>query len=443
MNWNQAFTAFALIGLLAAQGCGNKGVMTAPTAQAAPIYAAPTGNKNAPRFVNRLVVKFKSGSSASTIRSFQQRFALSAVREVSALGVGVMGLPAGKDASSVIKSIQGHPSIEYVEPDYIFTVPKRAVKTAAAAKTAAKTAARKVAAVGAFNDALIDRQWGLTKIGMPRTWQHNTGAAQVVVAVIDTGVDTRHPDLAANLVQGASVLPGATGPDDDHGHGTHVAGVIAALGHNGVGIAGVAPRCKIMPVKVLNREGKGDTGDIVAGLLYAVNHGAKVVNMSLGGTGGSRALKDAIEYALSKDVVVVAAMGNEGANAQEYPAGYPGVIAVGATDSSDEIASFSNFGSWISVAAPGEDILSTLPTRDVYVTATEGKDNSYDVMDGTSMAAPFVAGLAALIRSQYPTMPAAAVKARIERSADDLGDPGFDEQFGHGRINAARAILGQ
>jgi type VII secretion-associated serine protease mycosin len=392
------------------------------------------GNKNAARYVNRLVVKFKSGSSDSAIRSFQQRFSLSSVREVSALGVGVMGLPAGKDATSMLKAIQGHPAIEYVEPDYIFSVPKRRAK-------AAKAPTRKVMASN-LNDTLIGEQWALTKVGMPRVWQQNTGAPEIIVAVIDTGVDTRHPDLSGNLVRGASVLPGATGPDDDHGHGTHVAGVIAAAGHNGIGIAGMAPRCKIMPVKVLNREGKGDTGDIVAGLLYAVNNGAKIVNMSLGGTGGSRALMDAINYALSKDVVVVAAMGNEGANAQEYPAGYPGVIAVGATDSSDEIASFSNFGSWISVAAPGEDILSTLPMRNVYVTETEGKDTGYDVMDGTSMAAPYVAGLAALVRSQNPRMTAAQVKLRIEKSADDLGDPGFDEQFGHGRINAARAILG-
>jgi subtilisin family serine protease len=255
-------------------------------------------------------------------------------------------------------------------------------------------------------------------------------------------VDTRHPDLAANLVQGYSVLPGS-GPEDDHGHGTHVAGIIAAVGHNNQGIAGVAPHCKIMPVKVLNHEGKGDTGDIVAGLLWAVNNGAKVVNMSLGGTGGSRALMDAVAYAQSKDVLVVAAMGNDGANAQEYPAGYPGVVAVGASDSTDEIASFSNFGTWISVAAPGEDILSTLPTHSVYVTETEGKDTSYDSMDGTSMASPFVAGLAALIRSQFPTMTAPLVKSRIEKSADDLGDPGFDNYFGHGRINAARAILGK
>lgn len=433
MNWQQAFTAFGLTSLLLAQGCGNKGVMTAPTAAAPQLHTSPMGNKNAARYTNRLVVKFKSGSSDSAIRSFQQRFSLSSVREVSALGVGVMGLPAGKDATSMLKAIQGHPAIEYVEPDYIFTVPKRQPR--------AKAPTRKVMAAN-LNDTLIGEQWALTKVGMPRVWQRNTGAPEIIVAVIDTGVDTRHPDLSGNLVRGASVLPGATGPDDDHGHGTHVAGVIAAAGHNGIGIAGMAPRCKIMPVKVLNREGKGDTGDIVAGLLYAVNNGAKIVNMSLGGTGGSRALMDAINYALSKDVVVVAAMGNEGANAQEYPAGYPGVIAVGATDSSDEIASFSNFGSWISVAAPGEDILSTLPMRSVYVTETEGKDTGYDVMDGTSMAAPYVAGLAALVRSQNPRMTAAQVKMRIERSADDLGDPGFDEQFGHGRINAARAILG-
>lgn len=431
----------ALASVLLASGCGNARVITSPFAAQAPVRTVAPAAASAPRYANRVVVKYRSGASQSAVRSFHQRFALSAVREVSSLRMGVLGLPAGASAESTLARMQANPAVEFVEPDYVFNVPRRVTRTAA--RPAARSAIRKLAGVGLGEPLWNDPQWGLTKIGMPAIWGVNGGSPAVTVAVIDTGVDPGHPDLAGTIVPGTSVLAGSVGPDDDHGHGTHVAGVIAASVADRKGVAGVAPNCRIMPVKVLNGEGKGDTGDIVAGLIWAVDHGARVVNMSLGGAGGSRALSAAIEYARSKDVLVVAAMGNAGENSQEYPAGYPGVMAVGATDRDDQVADFSNYGSWISVSAPGVDILSTLPRNPVGVTRLEGKETMQDVMDGTSMASPFVAGLAALVRSANPTLTAAEVKARIERSCDDLGPRGFDEKYGWGRINAVRALTGR
>jgi type VII secretion-associated serine protease mycosin len=428
-------TLLALLAL-ASTGCGNHGLMTSKYAAVTSIRATP-GNANAPRYTNRMVVKYRADATDAQVRSIQSRFKLASTGEIGTLGLGGLALPEGANAASTIAALAGQPGVEYAEPDFVFSTPTPKRMAAKALPT------RKVAAASAVvNDADFAREWGMVKIGMPTVWSRNAGSPTVTVAVVDTGVDLHHPDLQGSLMAGYSVLKGASSPDDDHGHGTHVSGVIAAAANNGAGIAGIAPHCKIMPVKVLGKDGKGDTLDIVAGIIWAVDHGAKVINMSLGGTGGSRALMAAIQYAQSKDVVLVAAMGNDGANSQEYPAGYPGVIGVGATDEEDGIAEFSNFGSWISVSAPGVDIFSTLPTHNVTVQLEEGKDTSYDAMDGTSMASPFVAGLAALVRSQFPGMSAAQVKARIERSADDQGDPGFDDHYGWGRINAAKALAG-
>lgn len=418
-------------------GCGNKGIVTSAIAAQAPVRSGLPAHSGAAQHTNRFVVKYKQSASPAAIRSLHQRLSLRAGRDVSALNLSVLELAGRTSSQNLLASLQSHSAIEYVEPAFVFQVPRQRPRVRATQAT------RRLQNVGMADPLWNEPQWGLLKIGMPQVWSQFTGSPRVTVAIIDTGVDTVHPDLSAAIVPGASVVRGTSGPDDDHGHGTHVAGVVAASIFDGRGLNGVAPQCRIMPVKVLDREGKGDTGDIVAGLVWAVNHGAKVVNMSLGGTGGSRALMEAIQYAQSKDVLVVAAMGNEGANSQEYPAGYPGVMAVGATDRDDRQADFSNYGSWISVAAPGVDILSTLPTRPVSVTRNEGKEPGQDVMDGTSMAAPFVAGLAGVIRSAYPHLTAAQVKTRIERSSDDLGPRGFDEQYGWGRINAVRALSGR
>lgn len=417
-------------------GCGNKGIVTSAVAARAPVRTGVQAFLGSAQHANRFIVKYKRTATSAAIRSIHQRLSLRPGREVSALNLSVLEAAGRGSSQNVLAKLQAQSAIEYVEPALVFQVPRQHPR----ARTIQTS--RRLQNVGMADPMWNEPQWGLLKIGMPAIWRHFTGSPRVTVAIIDTGVDPVHPDLSASIVPGASVVGGTTGPDDDHGHGTHVAGVVAASIHDGRGLNGVAPQCRIMPVKVLDRDGKGDTGDIVAGLVWAVNHGAKVVNMSLGGTGGSRALMEAVQYAQSKDVLVVAAMGNEGANSQEYPAGYPGVMAVGATDRDDRQADFSNYGSWISVSAPGVDILSTLPTRPVSVTRNEGKEPGQDVMDGTSMAAPFVAGLAGIIRSAYPYLTASQVKARIERTSDDLGPRGFDERYGWGRINAIRAMRG-
>jgi type VII secretion-associated serine protease mycosin len=435
-RWCERLLASSLLALFALTGCGNQGVMTSPTGIAPAISTSSVmGARNAPRYINRLVVKFTPGTGTSKIRSFQQQFKLQSVGGVSALGMTVMQVPGGQDAMAALGAMQGRSEIQYAEPDYLF----KAAPPAPAFKARARQPLRRVQALTSLQ--VTSNQWGLLKMDIPHVSPLDTGA-RVIVAVLDTGVDLGHPDLQGCLLAGISTLPNSSGPADDHGHGTHVSGIIAAQGINNV--RGVAPGCRIMPVKVLGADGMGDTANIVTGILWAVDHGAQVINMSLGGTGGSQALREAVEYAINKNVVVVAAMGNDGANTEDYPAGYPGVIAVGATDNTDTVADYSNYGSWESVVAPGSDILSTLPTYPVYETTHDDfKQQGYDTMDGTSMATPMVSGLAALILSHYPGMPASQVKSRIENAATDLGDPGFDNHYGHGLVNAYQAVFGQ
>jgi len=204
-------------------------------------------------------------------------------------------------------------------------------------------------------------------------------------------------------------------------------------------VAGVAPGVGIMSVKVIDAKGRGSDATIAEGIVYAADHGAKVMSMSLGLYKRSQIIEDALQYALDKDVVLCASAGNNNAlndpeSAPHLPSTYPGVIEVAATDVLDKKARFSNFGKTVAVAAPGVDIMSTLPTK------TGQTAKPYGKMSGTSMASPYVAGLAALVRSQFPTMKQAEVKAHIQRTADDLGDQGFDPIFGHGRVNAFKAV---
>ncbi|MBM3274699.1 MAG: S8 family serine peptidase, partial [Candidatus Sericytochromatia bacterium] len=227
------------------------------------------------------------------------------------------------------------------------------------------------------------------------------------------------------------------------GHGTHVAGIIAAEADNGKGIAGVAPRCRIMPVKVLAFNTKGFDSDVAAGIIWAADHGARVINMSLGGEGGGKALERAVMYAHAKGILVVAAMGNDGEDRNHayganlnYPAAYQGVLAVGATTPGDGVAGFSNHGRWIGVAGPGARILSTTPTYEVY----DPVQPDYDRLDGTSMATPFASGVAALVLSAYPQLSGQGVKRILEGSAKDILFGGFDLRTGHGLLDAAAAV---
>ena len=278
------------------------------------------------------------------------------------------------------------------------------------------------------NDPDWHLQWGPAKIEADKAWDIQQGTSSVLVAVVDTGVDWNHPDLASNYVPlGYDWVNDDSNPMDDNGHGTHCAGVTAAVLSNGVGIAGLA-QVHIMAEKGLGSDGTGTESNLASAIIHAVDQGAKIISCSWGGYDDNSLIHDAVKYAYSHGVLVVAAAGNDASMAKHYPSAYDEVIAVTATDQNDAPASFTNFGNWVEVAAPGVDIYSTI------------WDNSYDYMSGTSMATPHVSGVAALIWSQFPSMTMNQVREQLRRTAQDLGDPGFDDYYGYGRINAKNSV---
>ena len=253
----------------------------------------------------------------------------------------------------------------------------------------------------------------------------------ITVAVIDQGVDTQHPDLAGRILSTYDVVNPANKGTRDF-HATHVAGIIAADKDNGIGAYGINPNAKIMSVNVF--DGNDYTSDytIAQGILYAVDHGAKVINMSLGGTLYSQLLDDTIQYAISKGVIVVAAAGNSGTNEYDYPASYDGVISVGATNAQKKLASFSTYGPGVDVVAPGDNIYSTIYHPTI--------GSTYYYLSGTSMAAPMVSGVASLLKTKYPTLTSYDVEQILEDTATDLGPKGYDIKYGYGLINPVKAL---
>jgi subtilisin family serine protease len=264
-------------------------------------------------------------------------------------------------------------------------------------------------------------QWGLRLAGFPAAWDVTRGSKSIVVAVLDTGVDSSNPELKDALVPGRNIVDGDADTRDENGHGTAVAGVLAARTNNGAGVAGACWSCSVMPIKVLGADGSGTTADVAAGIIWAADHGARVINMSLGAPGTTQALSDAVSYALAKDVVIVASAGNAGAATPFYPAAAPNVISVAATNESDRLYSWSNRGLWVEVAAPGCNEAPWLM-------------QGYVGFCGTSAAAPLVSGLAALIRSAWPQASAAQTGAAVVDSVDSVAE------IRGGRINAARAL---
>ena len=280
------------------------------------------------------------------------------------------------------------------------------------------------------NDPYWSTQWGPQKIEADAAWDTTRGSLNVLMAIIDTGIDYTHTDLAANYVSlGYDWVNADADPLDDNGHGTHCAGIVAATLNNSMGIAGLA-QVSLMTEKVLDSFGQGYYSWVAQGIYHAVDQGAKIISMSLGGDDDSQLLHEAVQYAHNHGVLVVASAGNNGYDKKLYPAAYEEVIAVSATDSVDNLASFSSFGNWIELAAPGVDVFSTLP------------GNSYDFMSGTSMACPHVSGVAALVWSNLSDYTRDQIRRLLQHTTDDLGDAGFDPFYGHGRINAGNAIAG-
>lgn len=278
------------------------------------------------------------------------------------------------------------------------------------------------------DEFFTEYQWNLSMIGLEQGWEIDSGQENVLIAVLDTGVDREHQDLSERLRAGFNAFDESDNVQDEHGHGTHVIGILGAVTNNRTGIAGVTWNNSILPIKVLDSEGAGSLYEVAAGIVWATDQGARVINLSLGDAHNSQVLYQAVRYAFERDVVLVAAAGNDNVSQPMYPAGYDEVLAVSAVNNQREKAIFSNFGPHIDVAAPGEHIPSTFPA------------NQYVYMSGTSMACPHVAGLAALIRSVQPTLSNTQVMDILRSSTVDLGPEGRDQYYGYGLIDSQVAL---
>ena len=297
------------------------------------------------------------------------------------------------------------------------------------------------------NDRYRKQQWALDRLHAETVWRKSRGKG-VVVAVIDTGVSAGHPDLRGRVLRGWDFISSDNQANDPNGHGTHVAGIVAARAGNKRGVAGLANQAKILPVRVLRTNGSGNTLTVARGINYAVKKGADVINLSLAGDQGDAQIAAAVAYAVKKGVVVVAAAGNSGCGVKgsyspAYPAAYPGVIAVGATDRYDNVSSYSNCGSYVDVVAPGTSIVSTTVDRPYYrVGCPSG--TGYCRLSGTSMAAPYAAASAAILISRTKhRLGGAKVRALMTARADDVGAPGRDALAGYGLIDPRRMLFGR
>ncbi len=353
-----------------------------------------------------LLARFRPQASEAQINGLLSAYGARQVAAIPQIGARRLRLPESASPIAVAQALLRTGTAEYVEPNhlaYAVTVP---------------------------NDPIY--QWSLSSVNAFAGWDATTGSPNVVIAIVDTGVDYNHPDLSGKCVAGYDFVNNDSRPLDDYWHGTHVAGIAGASTNNGQGIAGIGWQCRIMPVKVLGADGTGSYWNVAQGIIYAADHGAHVINLSLAGPYNDSTEADAVRYALGKGCVVVAAVGNQGGVGYNYPAAYDGVIGAAALASDNTRASFSNYNASVDIAAPGVDVISC--------TLSSSPGGPYTTASGTSMAAPHVAGLAALIRSLHPDWTNTQIADQICRTADDLGPSGRDNYYGWGKINLARAL---
>lgn len=394
---------FGLITLIIAQAGGSNRSFASPLEQT--IYA----NNYAP---HQLLVRFAPNATRATRETLAQRYGVVDARENRYFEYVTWHFAKDVDVVALSQALEDEPQIANVDFDWLM-YPMDEVP----------------------DDPDLGLQWALDAIYAPRGWQYTTGDPSITIAIVDTGVDLDHPDLQNKLTDPATwidVADNDSDPDDFHpnSHGTHVAGIAGAESDNGIGIAGVSWDAQIMPVKVFaNGAVTTTTSTVAQGILHAVNHGADVINLSLGRGTPTFDMVYAIEYAVRHDVVVVAAAGNGDNMLRTYPAVLDGVIGVAATSPDDTKWSGSTYGSWVDVSAPGDSIHSTMI-------------GGYGSLSGTSMAAPHVAGLAALLLAQNPTWTPEQVEARIEESADIFDDINveYNYRMGSGRINVYKAL---
>jgi thermitase len=360
----------------------------------------------------RVLVRFASGATSADRADSYKKSDAEEVDKVYGDDVYVVKSKKNESDEQLADKLKKDKKVSYAEPDVALQID-----------------------VANPNDPSFGSQYALQKVNAVAGWTAYPGSytstGGVTIAMIDTGIDTTHPEFAGRIDTANSKCFGLTcvltGYEDDNGHGTHTSGTAAAATNNATGVAGLSYNSKIQVLKVCNLAGSCQTADVVSAINWAKTHGAKVMSMSLGG-GGTATMATAVQQAYAAGVVIVAAAGNDGNATLNYPAAYPEVISVAATDANDARASFSNANNDVEIAAPGVNVLSTY------------SGDGYSSLSGTSMATPHVAGLAALLRGQNPTWTAAQVRARMNACSDDLGAPGWDSAFGNGRINLGRAL---
>jgi thermitase len=409
---------FLLTGLLA-------GALTVG-AQGGDVAAEKAAPAPAEFRAGELLVRFRSGATAQNRAAALAEAGGQQVRTLYNSDVELWSVPAGQE-QAIAAILADDPSVIYAEPNYIY----RAADTTP-------------------NDPSFASQWAHAKIRSEAAWDISTGNVTTVIAILDTGIDEGHPDLAGKIVGGYDFVEDDSDPHDLNGHGTHCAGIAAAVTDNNVGIAGTEWHARIMPVRVLSADGSGYNSDITEGISWAYQHGAKVLSMSLAGPTYSQTMQDAVNAAFGAGSLVVAAMGNDRAtNLTMYPAAYDHVMGVAATAPDDTVTAYSQYGAHCDIAAPGGEmtylgdpggILSTMPTYAAYLNTHYGYAQEYDFLQGTSQATPYVAGLAALVWAVHPDWAPNVVEAVIESTAVDLGPQGWDADYGHGRIDAANAV---
>jgi flagellar hook assembly protein FlgD len=352
---------------------------------------------------NELIVTFNEKLDNEELKRFFSNFGINSFKVLKTGEIVSIEVPENLTPIDLVKSIQTDNRVKIAEPSVIYK------------------------SLYVPTDDGYSLQWHLAKINSPNAWNITKGSSNTIVAVIDGGVDITHPEFNGVIYKPYNAVNGSTYVDNDE-HGTHVAGIIGALA-NGKGSVGVSTGVKIMPIDVFSGE-YASTTDIVEGIYYAVNNGAKVINLSLGGDSYSASFQEAVNYASSKNVTILAASGNDSSSYIAYPASYSKVLAIGSTNRYDSRSSFSNYGNTLDFTAPGESIYSTLPVR----------NNYYGYMSGTSMATPVVSGIVSLMLSRDPYLSDEKVFEILKKSTVDLGIAGWDKYYGYGRVDGAKAL---
>ena len=409
-------------------------------AAAAWLLASPAFARHAP---DRLLVRFRPGAAAADQTRALDDLHGRVAADLPAIRFKVVTLPPGRTVEEAIARLSRNPNVEVAEPDMVLH------------------------AAALPNDPLAPLQWPLNRISASLCWASDvpgaTGSASIIIAIVDTGVNLAHEDLMAKLVAGVNLVNAQNPPEDDHGHGTAVAAVAAADTNNAKGVAGVAWNARLMPVKVLNFNGEGYESLNLLGVQWAMDHGARVINMSIGscdenGDCGSPSVAgtDMMEAAWRAGVVLVAAAGNDPREEVSWPAGYPHVMGIAATGPDDRITSYSTYGSAVDLAAPGGvdcsnagGVLSACANQWICPAPSSCggpcacSTSPYDPVAGTSFASPVVAGAAAVLLGQNPARSPDEVMTILERSADHPdGAAGWNKFLGYGRVNLYRALTG-